>query len=178
MKSVIINGGNRSSSRLSGIEQEIKSLLNEYFISYDTTQVYQLPAHDLITANYKSDIILHNIEKINEADIVFVLTPIYKGSFSGIIKTYLDLLPQKAFENKTVIPIAIGGSIAHLLSLEYSLKPVLSILGATTISSPIYVIDQHVKRLNNGRFLLEEEIKERIRTVWKSVTKKQLVNVR
>jgi FMN reductase len=49
------------------------------------------------------------------------------------LKTYLDLLPQKALVGKRIVPIAIGGSLGHLLAIENALKPVLSVLGATEI---------------------------------------------
>lgn len=175
-KAILINGGNSVTSRLTGVQQSIESLLEQQGISHETIQVHQLPAEDLITANYASEAIAEEIVKVGEADIVFFLTPIYKGSYTGILKTFIDLLPQKGLENKIVVPVAIGGSIAHLLALEYSLKPVLSILGATTISSPIYIVDSQVIKTDNG-FTLEEAAKERIEKVWESVAPKSKVTV-
>ena len=175
-KAILINGGNSVTSRLTGVQQSIESLLEQQGISHETIQVHQLPAEDLITANYASEAIAEEIVKVGEADIVFFLTPIYKGSYTGILKTFIDLLPQKGLENKIVVPFAIGGSIAHLLALEYSLKPVLSILGATTISSPIYIVDSQVTKTDNG-FTLEEAAKERIEKVWESVAPKSKVTV-
>ncbi|MBA4538272.1 NADPH-dependent FMN reductase [Bacillus aquiflavi] len=169
MKAVIINGGNSMTSRLTGIENEIKANLQAVGIAFNVIQVHQLPADDLITANYASDEIINHLSLVSEAEIIFVLTPIYKGSYSGILKTFLDLLPQKGLQNKIVIPVAIGGSIAHLLALEYSLKPVLSILGATTISSPIYIVDKQVQKLANGQFSLDVEAKDRIKSVWEAI---------
>ena len=175
-KAILINGGNSVTSRLTGVQQSIESLLEQQGISHETIQVHQLPAHDLITANYASEAIAEEIVKVGEADIVFFLTPIYKGSYTGILKTFIDLLPQKGLENKIVVPVAIGGSIAHLLALEYSLKPVLSILGATTISSPIYIVDKQVTKTDNG-FTLDEAAQERIEKVWESVAPKSKVTV-
>lgn len=175
-KAVLINGGNSVTSRLTGVQQSIESLLEQYGISHETIQVHQLPAEDLITANYASETIAKEIVKVGEADIVFFLTPIYKGSYTGILKTFIDLLPQKGLENKAVVPVAIGGSIAHLLALEYSLKPVLSILGATTISTPIYIVDSQVTKTDTG-FIVEEAAKERIEKVWESVAPKSKVTV-
>lgn len=175
-KAILINGGNSVTSRLTGVQQSIESLLDQYGITHETIQVHQLPAQDLITANYASKAIAKEIVKVGQADIVFFLTPIYKGSFTGILKTFIDLLPQKGLENKIVVPVAIGGSIAHLLALEYSLKPVLSILGATTISSPIYIVDSQVTKTDNG-FTLDEAAKDRIEKVWESVAPKSKVTV-
>ena len=171
-RAIIINGGNSVNSRLTGIEQKIQALLKKDGIEYDVISVHQLPAQDLITANFASEEIKKSIVKVGEADIVFFLTPIYKGSFTGILKTFIDLLPQKGLENKIAVPVAIGGSIAHLLALEYSLKPVLSILGATHITNPIYIVDSQVERLDNG-YALDEDATDRIEKVLKTLPIKQ-----
>jgi FMN reductase len=175
-KAIIINGGNSVQSRLTGIQQVIGQLLTKDGISYEVIHVHQLPAEDLITANYASEAIAKEIVKVGEADIAFFLTPIFKGSYTGILKTFIDLLPQKGLENKLVVPVAIGGSIAHLLALEYSLKPVLSILGATQIASPIYIVDSQVTRTDDG-FELQEEAVQRIEKVWQVVSPKEKVEV-
>ncbi|MGN7477336.1 NADPH-dependent FMN reductase [Solibacillus silvestris] len=167
-KAIIINGGNSIKSRLTGIQQYIETLLEEQGICLEAIQVHQLPAQHLITANYASEAIANEIVKVGEADIVFFLTPIFKGSYTGILKTFIDLLPQKGLENKIAVPVAIGGSIAHLLALEYSLKPVLSILGATTIANPIYIVDSQVTRTENG-FTLDEAAVNRIEKVLENV---------
>ena len=90
------------------------------------------------------------------------MTPVYKASYSGILKTYLDLIPQKGLENKTILPIVIGGSSAHLLMIEYALKPVLSALGANQFTQGVYVVDQQIERLDGNRFILGEEAQERL----------------
>ena len=57
----------------------------------------------------------------------------------------LDLLDEKALAGKVVLPIATGGSPAHLLALEYGLKPVLSALGARHILAGVYATDKQVR---------------------------------
>lgn len=65
------------------------------------------------------------IAEVDLADALVVATPVYKASYSGVLKTFLDVLPQKAFARKAVLPLATGGTIAHLLSIDYALRPVL-----------------------------------------------------
>lgn len=78
---------------------------------------------------------------VQDADLVMVATPIYKSAYSGLLKTFLDLLPTDALRGKTVLPLATGGSPAHLLALEYALKPVLAALGARHVLDAVYVVD-------------------------------------
>src|SRR5690606_15703907 len=77
----------------------------------------------------------------------------------------LDMLPQKALVGKVVLPTAIGGTIAHLLMIDYALKPVLAALGATNMQQGIYVLDTQVQRSEDGAafsFSLSDDIAERI----------------
>ncbi|NSL51895.1 NADPH-dependent FMN reductase [Calidifontibacillus erzurumensis] len=156
-KIVIINGANASTSRVTGVQEYIK----ENFKDVTTIDVFKLPAHDLITANYNSDAIKEANALVEQADVVVVLTPVYKAAYSGILKTYLDLLPQKGFENKHIIPIAVGGTPRHLLVIDFALKPVFTAIGATSISQGIFIIDKQIERTEQG-VVIEDEILERI----------------
>lgn len=168
MKAVLINGGYSIYSRLTGIEQEVEKLLSHTNMTIDKIVVHKLPAEALITANFEDQIIVENVKKVGAADVVIILTPVFKGAYSGILKTFLDLLPQKGLVNKSVIPIAIGGSMAHLLSLEYALKPIVSILGATHVTNPVYVIDKLVTVVNNS-YVLDSEVTERLKNALQQV---------
>ncbi len=155
-KTVIINGANARTSRVNAIQQYI--LEN---VGATTIEVFDLSAQDLISANFASAAIKAANALVEQADVVVVLTPVYKAAYSGILKTYLDLIPQKGFENKHIIPIAVGGTAHHLLAIDYALKPVFSALGATSISQGVFILDKQIERTEQG-FVIEAEIKERI----------------
>ena len=156
-KTVIINGANARTSRVNAIQQYIVENVKEV----STIEVFDLPANDLISANFASEAIKATNTLVEQADVVVLLTPVYKGAYSGILKTYLDLIPQKGFENKQIIPIAVGGTAHHLLAIDYALKPVISALGATSISQGVFIVDKQIERTEQG-FTIEEGIKERI----------------
>lgn len=156
-KTVIINGANSRTSRVSAIQQYILGELK----NTKTIEVFALPAHDLITANFASEEIRKANFAVEQAEVVVVLTPIYKAAYSGILKVYLDLIPQKGFENKHIIPIAVGGTQHHLLAIDYALKPVFSALGATSISQGVFILDKQIERTAQG-FVITDEIKERL----------------
>ncbi|PAE33369.1 NADPH-dependent FMN reductase [Bacillus sp. 7884-1] len=163
-KAVIINGGNTRNSRLTAIQQRVEGFFKNEAIAFQSIYVHELPAEDLITANFKSEAIKQVNQQVEESQIVVILTPIYKASYTGILKTYLDLLPQKALEGKIVVPLAVGGSAFHLLAIEYALKPVLSVLGATEILNTVYIIDKQIERLATDGFQIDEEAEQRLTT--------------
>lgn len=154
---VIINGANARTSRVTAVQEYIK----ENFKNASSIDVFALPAHDLITANFNSEEIKQANHLVEQADVVIVLTPIYKAAYSGILKTYLDLIPQKGFENKYIVPIAVGGTPQHLLAIDFALKPVFAALGATSISQGVFILDKQIVRTEHG-VVIEEEIKDRI----------------
>ncbi|KGR75086.1 NADPH-dependent FMN reductase [Ureibacillus sinduriensis] len=162
VQAVILNGNNKKSSRLTGIHRYIENYLEEAGISSASIFIHELPAEDLITANFASEEIAKANHVVEDSEFVFILTPIFKASYSGILKTYLDLIPQKGLENKTIVPIAIGGTMGHLLAIEYALKPVLSVLGATEILNTVFVLDQQVEQLENGEYKIHNVILNRL----------------
>ncbi|WP_445486759.1 NAD(P)H-dependent oxidoreductase [Niallia sp. 03133] len=134
-KITIVSGGNSIFSRLTGV------------LNYTNVQINE--------AN----------QKVEKSDGVILLTPVYKASYTGILKTYIDLLPQKGLKDKTVLPLVLGGTFGHLLVIDYALKPVLSNLGAANILSGAFIIDTQVTKLQENRYLLDEESQNRLEHV-------------
>ena len=100
-----------------------------------------LPPAALLRADVDDPAIRRAREQLAAARVVVIATPIYKASYSGLLKTFLDLLAQDALRGKTVLALGTGGSAAHLLALDYALKPVLAALGARHILDAVYATD-------------------------------------
>lgn len=106
--------------------------------------VRDLPPAALLAADTGHPAIAAAIDLFEQADGVVVATPVYKASYSGLLKTLLDLLPQRALADKVVLPLATGGSLAHVLVLDYALRPVLTALGSSEIVQGYFLLDQFV----------------------------------
>ena len=104
----------------------------------------ELPPAALLSADTKHPAIAAAVDLFDRADGVVVATPVYKASYSGLLKTLLDLLPQRALADKVVLPLATGGTLAHVLVLDYALRPVLSALGSSDIVQGYFLLDQAV----------------------------------
>lgn len=163
VKVAIISGAPNDYSRLNGIIDYAVKILNKEGISFKIISVHSLPAKDLITAKFESEEINQANKIVEESDGVLVLTPVYQASYSGILKTYLDLLPQKVLIDKLILPLVIGGSYGHLLTIEYALNPVLSALGANRIVKGVFTIDKQIERIDNNQFSIQEEAQQRIK---------------
>ncbi|MFJ7156420.1 NADPH-dependent FMN reductase [Streptomyces sp. NPDC101118] len=109
-----------------------------------------LPADELLAARTDGEAIRRAVEAVAAADGLIVATPVYKASYSGLLKVFLDLLPQDALHGKTVLPLVTGGSLAHVLAIDYALRPVLSALGARHVVAGRFLLDSHIERLPGG----------------------------
>ena len=114
---VVTIGGSPSQRSRSGVLLDrAKHWLNQQGVEVVSYQVRDFPAEDLLHARFDSPQIIDLLQHIDNADGLVIATPVYKASFSGALKTILDLLPERALSHKVVLPIATGGSIAHMLS--------------------------------------------------------------
>lgn len=165
-KIVIISGSPNEASRLNGIVQYVQHQLIEQNLTTKIISVVYLPAEDLIHANFNSPAIQEANKLVEEANAVIIASPVYKASYTGVLKTYLDLLPQKGLDGKIIAPLFIGGTIAHLLSIDYALKPVLASMGARLYVSGVYAVDSQIERTqgDNGEpiFTLTEDLQLRL----------------
>jgi FMN reductase len=128
----------------------------------ETIAVCDLPAEDLLYARLDSPAIQSAHALLAGAQAVIVATPIYKAAYSGVLKAFLDLLPQDALRGKIVLPLATGGSLAHLLAIDYALKPVLGALGATHVLRGVYLLDSHLLAGPEGELQLEAGLEQRM----------------
>ncbi|WP_329454492.1 NADPH-dependent FMN reductase [Streptomyces sp. NBC_01497] len=112
--------------------------------------VRTLPAAALLGADTRHPAIAEAVRLVARADGVVVGTPVYKASYSGVLKSFLDLLPQDALAGKTVLPLATGGSPAHVLAIDYALRPVLASMGARHIVRGWFVLDKDITAGDSG----------------------------
>ncbi|MFE7133274.1 NADPH-dependent FMN reductase [Streptomyces sp. NPDC057638] len=119
--------------------------------------VRTLPAEALMGADTGHPAIRAAAALIERADGVVIATPVYKAAYSGVLKALLDLLPQFALAGKTVLPLATGGSIAHVLAIDYALRPVLSSMGATHVVQGWFTLDRHISVREDGSVALAPE---------------------
>jgi FMN reductase len=112
--------------------------------------VRALPAEALLGADFRHPAVVEATELFARADGVVVATPVYKASYSGVLKALLDLLPQYALTGKTVLPLATGGSTAHVLAIDYALRPVLNSMGAAHIVQGWFTLDKDITVREDG----------------------------
>ena len=140
MSIVAISGSPSANSRSAALLRHVLERFDGGEVVHEIV-LRDLPPAALVRADFDDPAIRRAREQVAAARLVLIATPIYKAAYSGLLKTFLDLLPQDALRDKTVLPLATGGSQSHLLALDYALRPVLAALGARHILDSVYAVD-------------------------------------
>ena len=159
---LIITGSPSSSSRSTRLALLLSAKLSALGLDSSLLDLRTLPAEPLLHARADAPEIDAAVQRLNAARGVVVVTPVYKAAYSGLLKTFLDLLPQFALREKVVLPFAMGGTFAHVLSIDYALRPVLASLDPLHIVAGLFVLDKQVTVLPDGRVEVDEELSSKL----------------
>jgi FMN reductase len=144
MSILTISGSPSPTSRSNRLLGYLREELIAHGLVANHLDLRSLPAEALLYAQTDHPAIVAAVAQLEQATTVIVATPVYKAAYSGLLKVFLDLLPQSGLRDKTVLPLATGGSLAHALIIDYALRPVLASLGPAHILPGIFAIDQHI----------------------------------
>jgi len=161
---VTITGSPSQPSRTAALVRHVAETLRARGFDLESISVRDLPAHALVTGQPGDPGIAEAVRHVERADAVVVATPIYKASYSGALKAFLDLLPQFALAGKVVLPLATGGTLAHVLALDYALRPVLVSLGAQHIVNGLFILDKTLT-VSDGAVALDADIAQRLAAI-------------
>jgi FMN reductase len=162
---LIISGSPSATSRTERLARSVAARMTASGATTTLLDVRNLPAEDLMHARFDSPAIIQASAQVAAADGIVVATPIYKAAYSGLLKTFLDVLPQFGLRGKVVLPLATGGSIAHVLAIDYALRPVLSSLDPLHVVNGLFVLDKQITVLEGGGIELDSDLDERLNGV-------------
>lgn len=84
------------------------------------------------------------LREIEAADLILAASPVYKASYSGLFKHFVDLIDHRALAGIPVGLIATGGGDRHALAVEHQFRPLFGFFGARTLPTGLYVAEsQH-----------------------------------
>lgn len=141
---VVVSGSPSVASKTAILAEHVRSCLETEGMAARRINLRMLPVAALAGADLANEAIADAVREVEDADGVVFVTPIYKASFSGYLKLFIDLLPQYALAGKTVMPLATGGTPAHVLALDYGLRPVLQSMGARQIVQSYFLLQSEI----------------------------------
>jgi FMN reductase len=160
-----VSGSPSATSRTARLLRHLDARLADQGHDVIPLDVRTLPAEALLGADVTHPAIAEATALFARADGVVIGTPVYKAAYSGLLKSLLDLLPQYALEGKTVLPLATGGTTAHVLAIDYALRPVLASMGAAHITPGWFTLDKDIAVGDDGTLLVASRTAEALAQV-------------
>jgi FMN reductase len=112
-----------------------------------TVEVVELREHardlaDHLVTGFPDAALRGAIETVTGADGLIAVTPIFSASYSGLFKTFFDVLDKDALVGKPVLLGATAGTARHSLALEHAVRPLFSYLRAVTVPTAVFAASE------------------------------------
>jgi FMN reductase len=106
-------------------------------------EIIELRAHaralaDAIVTGFPSGELRDATRTVAAADAVVAVTPVFTASYSGLFKTFVDVLEPDALAGKPVLLAATAGTARHSLVIEHAMRPLFSYLRALTVPTGVF----------------------------------------
>ncbi len=153
MRVITLAGSPRYPSRSSALLEYARETLTAADIEVCHWHLQNFAPEDLLYARFDNPALQTLNEQLAGADGLIIATPVYKASFSGALKTLLDLLPERALE-------------------DYALKPVLNALKAQEILHGVFADDSQVTDYQHKpQFTanLQRRLDDALETFWQAL---------
>ncbi|MCZ4609951.1 FMN reductase [Streptomyces sp. Lzd4kr] len=82
------------------------------------------------------------IDAVTSADGLIVVTPVFSASYSGLFKSFFDVIEKDALAGLPVLIAATGGTARHSLVLEHALRPLFAHLRAVVVPTGVYAASE------------------------------------
>lgn len=135
-----VSGSPSATSKSRRLLEELLTALGEAGAAASRVDLADLPADALLGRRASAEV-QQALAMVAAANIVAVSTPVYRATYSGLLKVFCDLFAPGALVGKIAIPVATGGSPAHALCIDHGLRPLLASVGAVVVAAGIYGTD-------------------------------------
>ena len=96
------------------------------------------PLADRLVTGFAGAELAAALEAVRGADALIAVTPVYAASYSGLFKTFVDVLERDALDGTPVLVAATGGTARHSMVLDHALRPLFTHLRATVLPSGVF----------------------------------------
>ncbi|HEX2857122.1 MAG TPA: CE1759 family FMN reductase [Propionibacteriaceae bacterium] len=138
----VLNAGLRvpSSSRL--LAERIADAVRDRLPGADLEIVdlrdHAHPMMDALLTGFPTGVLAEVLERVAASDALVVVTPTFQATYSGLFKTFVDLVDKDALRGTPVLLAATGGSERHSLMIDHALRPLFAYLGAEPLVTGIF----------------------------------------
>jgi FMN reductase len=102
-------------------------------------------AHDIVNnliTGFPSPALAQAIDALVSAEGVIAVSPLFHASYSGLFKSFFDVLEPGALAGKPVLLGATGGSARHSLVLDHAMRPLFAYLQSLVVPTGVYAASE------------------------------------
>lgn len=99
---------------------------------------YAHPMMDALLTGFPTGELADVLARVAASDALVVVTPTFQATYSGLFKTFVDLIDKDALHGTPVLLAATGGSERHSLMIDHGLRPLFAYLGAEPLATGIF----------------------------------------
>jgi FMN reductase len=97
---------------------------------------------DNLLTGFPSGPLAEAVTLVRDADAVIAVTPIFSASYSGLFKSFFDVLEEGTLDGKPVVLAATAGTARHSLALEFALRPLFAYLRADVVPTGVFAASE------------------------------------
>lgn len=145
LRVVAVSGGLQRPSKSAALAEHLLDLIaDEVPCEQRLVELGQL-APQFAGATWRSQLpetVESALAAVEQADVLVVATPVFRGSYTGLFKHFFDFIHQDALIDTPVLLAATGGSERHALMIDHQLRPLFSFFQARTLPLGVYATDK------------------------------------
>jgi FMN reductase len=93
---------------------------------------------DHLVTGFPSPALEAALSTVTRADALVAVTPVFTASYSGLFKSFFDVLEDGALRGKPTLLGATAGSARHSLVLEHAMRPLFAYLRALSVPTAVF----------------------------------------
>ncbi|MEU6749681.1 CE1759 family FMN reductase [Spirillospora sp. NPDC046719] len=102
-------------------------------------------AHAMVDANltgFPSGEFRTAVQAVTGADGLIAVTPVFNASYSGLFKTFFDVIERGDLEGRPVLLGATGGTARHSLAIDFAMRPLFAYLRANAMPTAVFAASE------------------------------------
>lgn len=140
---VIVSGNPRAGSRTLAAASAVAERLSDHLggATVETIDLAEIAPEILTTDHPRADAALSTLAS---ATVAIVATPVYKASYTGLLKSFLDLYGPRGLAGVVAVPLVVSGNPGHSFAGEVHLRPLLVELGASVPTRALALLESQL----------------------------------
>jgi FMN reductase len=149
-----ISGSPSEQSRSRALLDHALACLRERNVETALIDLARLRADALLGRRSDADV-QRALSLVERSTIVVASTPVYRATYTGLLKVFFDLFPQRALAGKVALGIATGAASEHRIVIDHGLRPLFASVNADVVPG-VYATDAELASAERRAAILEQ----------------------